>query len=100
MFGYQPNLLSHQLGLSQSFPKSYFSRKSELCLSTGEMTEAEYNESLNRQANVCIDLTPFQFQPSSYCTQEFDTWWKVYHTNQFVVVSNLMHSLTEAFSSM
>lgn len=56
---YQPNLVSQQFRFGQLLPKSYFSRKSELCMSTVEMIEANYNEILNRQSNMFLDLTFF-----------------------------------------
>ena len=45
-------------------------------------------------------LTPFDFKPSFYCTQEFDTWWKAYHTREFSNVATLTRYLTNVFSSL
>lgn len=98
--GYQPNLVSRKFGFSQSLAISYFRRKIELCLSTIEMNEARYNECLNRKTTTCLDLTPFPFETSFYCTQEFDYRWTTYYAEKFVVVSSMMTSLTYVFSSL
>lgn len=45
-------------------------------------------------------LTTFAFQPSFYCTQEFDTWWKTYHAKEFLNVVTLTQYLTDTFSSL
>lgn len=93
IIGYQPNLVAQQFGFIQSLPNSIFSRKKDLCHNIVEITEEEYSMRLTRQSGVLITHTPFPFETSFYCTQEFDNWWKDYHTNNFVDVLTMMHSL-------
>lgn len=76
---YQPNLVSRQFGVSKIVPKPFFNRKSELCLCTFDYSEDEYLQRLTRHVVDRVVLTPFSFQPTFYCTKEFDTWWRAYH---------------------
>lgn len=65
---YQPNLVSHQFGVSQTMPRPFFNRKRELCLCTVDFSEDEYLQHLTRHAIDLPMLTPFSFQPLFYCT--------------------------------
>ena len=62
---YQPNLVSHQFGVSQTMPKPFFNRKSELCLCIVDYSENEYLQRLAKHVNGRVILIPFSFQQPS-----------------------------------
>lgn len=81
---FQPNFVSRQFEISQTVPRPIFNRKSKLCLWTIDFSEDEYLWRLVRHHTDCPLLTPFTFQPSFYCTPEFNTWWKPYHAKEIL----------------
>lgn len=57
IFFYQPDLVSHQFGVSQIMPMSFFSQKSELCHCIVDYSEDEYLRRLARQVVERVVLT-------------------------------------------
>lgn len=71
---YQPNLVLHQFGISQTKPKSFFNRKSDVCLCMIDYSEDDYLRRITQHANDRPKLTPFSLQLSFYCTPEINPW--------------------------
>lgn len=100
ILSYQPNLASRQFGISQTVPRLFFKKKSELCLSIIDYSEDDYLQRISLHANGHPTLTPFDFEPSYYCIQDFGTWWRAYHTKEFMDAAIISQHLTDAFSSL
>lgn len=62
---YQPNLVSHQFGVSQTMPKPFYNRKIELCLCIVDYSGNEYLQRLAKHVNGRVILIPFSFQQPS-----------------------------------
>lgn len=60
-------------------------------------TEDECDQHISLYADVS-KLTPISFWPSLYYTQEFDTWWKHYYTDEIFDVPSLTQHLNNAFA--
>ena len=100
LVAYQPNLVARQFGLCQLVPKSLFNSH-ELLVDIiidqpFEMIKDDIGNLWARRPT--LTLTPFQ--PSFYCTKEFETWWQSYFVT-FIGDSNAkLAELTTTFSNL
>lgn len=95
-----PNLVSCQFVIKQNIPRSFLKNKSELCPSTADYFEDGYLHRLSRHADGLPTLTLLAFEPSYYCTQNFDTWWIAYYSEEFMDVATIRQHIVGAFSSL
>jgi hypothetical protein len=72
LVGYQPNCVARQFVMSQIRPKSFFEKVDRMVLGTG-ISEKIYKKYLRMIDGYEYRFKPFEFKPSFYCTNDFNT---------------------------
>lgn len=90
--------MSLQFGITQTIPRPFFKKKSELYLNTVDYSEDDYLQRLAWHADIRPTFSLLSFEPNHYCTQDFDNWWRAHHAQEFMDVATISQHLTGSFS--
>lgn len=97
LLSYHHNLVSRQFELIQIIPKPLFAKKNSLILYNMIDMEEESDKLITRYSSR-TQFTPVAFKPNFFCTQEFDSWWRNYYTEEVFDVPTFPQHLTEVFT--
>jgi hypothetical protein len=79
LVGYQPNCVARQFDMSQIRPNSFFEKPDRMVLGTG-ITEKTFKKYMRMIESYEYTFKPFEYKPSFYCTDGFNTWWNDYYS--------------------
>ncbi|XP_057446100.1 uncharacterized protein LOC130738185 isoform X1 [Lotus japonicus] len=103
VLGYQPQLVARQFGLCQIVPIPLFSKKDAIC-NEGfcDKDVDSFYEALNYydKKTSALRLEPLSFEPSFYCTKEFEVWWSTYYKSIQTTLGVCIGKMTEALQSV